>query len=187
METVANSSPRLLPHVGTCADSATRSGYSEIFALALSRGRHSIYGPAHALLADIPSTRLLAPARCRIRPLRVLPRNEVRRRPRKQGESRRRTCDRSDIEGGICREFINLPNPYQGMYVMDRELAEFHFRYSVFRSSLLSETHFWGVRGGASRGTHLRPHSYGSAVSKCCSYSSRWQAGPFTRRASLNT
>lgn len=53
--------------------------------------------------------------------------------------------------------FVNLSNPYQAMYVLDEELADWHFRFSDFRSlrrSKLSTTFGgrWGVPERAAAG-----------------------------------
>lgn len=42
--------------------------------------------------------------------------------------------------GVRCHEFVSLPNPHQGMYVLDMPLAAVHLRFSANRSPLRSET-----------------------------------------------
>lgn len=49
-------------------------------------------------------------------------------------------------------QFVNLKNPYQGMYVLDRAMADEHFRFSVARSPLRSRVRRWGIRERASMG-----------------------------------
>ncbi len=56
---------------------------------------------------------------------------------------------RGDAESEEIVWFVNLNNPYQAMYILDAELADWHFRRSDFRSyrrSKLSPT--WGGRWG---------------------------------------
>jgi hypothetical protein len=53
------------------------------------------------------------------------------------------------------RTFTQLENPYQGMYVLDRPLAEWHLRYSPYRGPLrstLSSGVYWLVRERAAYG-----------------------------------
>ena len=47
---------------------------------------------------------------------------------------------------------INLENPYQALYVLDRELFEPHFRFSRGRSPLRSRVSEWEVRERAASG-----------------------------------
>jgi hypothetical protein len=54
--------------------------------------------------------------------------------------------------GGEPVRFVNMENPYQALYVLDRELAEFHFRFSRGRSPLRSRAGEWGVRERAASG-----------------------------------
>ena len=51
--------------------------------------------------------------------------------------------------------FVNLNNPYQGMYVLDRELAIDHLRNSPARSPVLSRAVSW-PNGLEKRGTIIR-------------------------------
>jgi hypothetical protein len=48
--------------------------------------------------------------------------------------------------------FVNLDNPYQALYVLDREFYEHHFRFSRGRSPLRSRTSEWEVRERAATG-----------------------------------
>ena len=48
--------------------------------------------------------------------------------------------------------FVNLANPYQALYILDRALAATHFRFSRGRSPLRSRTSEWEVRERASSG-----------------------------------
>jgi len=52
--------------------------------------------------------------------------------------------------------FVNLFNPYQAMYILDEELANWHFRYSLFRSRARSRfvraPFAWGVPESAAAG-----------------------------------
>ncbi len=79
---------------------------------------------------------------------------------RRRSDGRPRVALRSLTDGaaeGKVVWFVNLSNPYQAMYVLDQELAEWHFRYSDFRSlrrSKLSTTFGgrWGVPERAAAG-----------------------------------
>jgi hypothetical protein len=79
---------------------------------------------------------------------------------RRRSDGRPRVALRSRTDHAADGEvvwFVNLSNPYQAMYVMDQELAEWHFRYSDFRSlrrSKLSTTFGgrWGVPERAAAG-----------------------------------
>jgi hypothetical protein len=55
------------------------------------------------------------------------------------------------VDGETVR-FVNLANPYQALYILDRDLAEWHFRYSRGRSPLRSRTSEWRVRERAASG-----------------------------------
>jgi hypothetical protein len=48
--------------------------------------------------------------------------------------------------------FVNLENPYQALYVLDRELFEPHFRFSRGRSPLRSRASEWAIRERAASG-----------------------------------
>ena len=78
---------------------------------------------------------------------------------RRRSDGRPRVALRSQTPGaaGEVVWFVNLSNPYQAMYVLDEELADWHFRYSDFRTlrrSKLSKTFggHWGVPERAAAG-----------------------------------
>jgi hypothetical protein len=54
--------------------------------------------------------------------------------------------------GGEATQVVNLANPYQAMYILDRELCESHFRFSRGRSPLRSCVSEWAVRERAASG-----------------------------------
>lgn len=56
------------------------------------------------------------------------------------------------LEDRSPRHYANLDNPYQGFYVLDRELAEEQLRYSPSRSPLLSRVRRWDLRERAATG-----------------------------------
>lgn len=49
-------------------------------------------------------------------------------------------------------DFVNLANPYQALYVLDRALYATHFRFSRGRSPLRSRTSEWEIRERAASG-----------------------------------
>jgi hypothetical protein len=61
------------------------------------------------------------------------------------------------------QRFVQLPNPYQGMYVLDRGMAERHYRRSLARDPFRSRSiSGWGVRERAAIGPTLDqvPHGF---------------------------
>jgi hypothetical protein len=54
--------------------------------------------------------------------------------------------------GGEPAHVVNLVNPYQALYILDRNLWEPHFRFSRGRSPLHSSVSVWAVRERASSG-----------------------------------
>ncbi len=65
--------------------------------------------------------------------------------------------DALSSEAGAEMLFVNLSRPYQGMYVLDEELAVAHFRFSLLRSCRRSKFSpelggTWGVRERAAAG-----------------------------------
>lgn len=62
----------------------------------------------------------------------------------------RRPVPAADDE--LCGHAVNLPNPYQALYVLDRELADKHFRFSRSRSPLRSNLSGWDIRERAATG-----------------------------------
>jgi hypothetical protein len=62
--------------------------------------------------------------------------------------ARRRTVQ---VDGEDVR-FVNLENPYQALYILDRGLAAAHFRFSRGRSPLRSSTSEWELRERAASG-----------------------------------
>jgi hypothetical protein len=72
--------------------------------------------------------------------------------------NRRHVSPRQAPYGGDAEtnlHFVNLNNPYQGMYVLDRELAIDHLRNSPARSPVLSRAVSW-PNGLEKRGTIIR-------------------------------
>jgi hypothetical protein len=61
---------------------------------------------------------------------------------------RRRVVDVGDEP----TRFVNLENPYQALYILDRELYESHFRFSRGRSPLRSRVGEWEARERAASG-----------------------------------
>jgi len=61
---------------------------------------------------------------------------------------RRRVAD----VGGAPTPVVNLENPYQAFYILDRDLYEAHFRFSRGRSPLRSRASEWAVRERAASG-----------------------------------
>jgi hypothetical protein len=53
---------------------------------------------------------------------------------------------------GETAHFVNLENPYQALYVLDRELFEPHFRFSRGRTPLRSRVSEWEIRERAASG-----------------------------------
>jgi hypothetical protein len=62
--------------------------------------------------------------------------------------ARRRVVQVDGAEVGV----VNLENPYQALYILDRALSETHFRFSRGRSPLRSSTSGWEVRERAASG-----------------------------------
>ena len=79
---------------------------------------------------------------------------------RRESRGRPRVALPSTSPGGQTSEtvwFVNFSNPYQAMYVLDEELANWHFRYSDFRSrgrAKVARTQLpaWGVPERAAAG-----------------------------------
>ena len=56
------------------------------------------------------------------------------------------------VPGDLCDQFVQLPFPYQGMYLLDRPLWVDHFRFSPARSAFRSRALPGGVRERAAAG-----------------------------------
>ena len=54
--------------------------------------------------------------------------------------------------GGDRSLFVRMQNPYQGMYLMDRDLAAEHFAHSPLRSPFFSRFQGWEIRERAAAG-----------------------------------
>jgi hypothetical protein len=116
-------------------------------------------------------------------------------------QKRRQSVDRASrpsialdqLESGHAPEvrFVSLENPYQGMYILDRELASRHLSSSPARSPLLSRTIRWPedvqrygglIRERAAMGPILDdvPHGFGSrnVVPAVASGDRRYQLDP---------
>ena len=46
----------------------------------------------------------------------------------------------------LCGHVVNLDNPHQALYILDRALSNDHFRFSRSRSPLRSHVTRWGIR-----------------------------------------
>ena len=141
---------RLLPDLGPRADPPRGGPRRALLAPRLPRGRHAAHGCPPALLEPLPrplAEHGLLPGFVRFE--------------RREGERylvdalhpldpalRRRVV----AVDGTPVPFVNLANPYQALYILDRALAATHFRFSRGRSPLRSRTSEWEVRERASSG-----------------------------------